>query len=99
MIKRMMAALACAVGLAAVGCGPSSTGLCDLACECEGCNSSKYDECVDELDDGARDAEQRECEAEYDDYLACIDATGECKGDHFETHCGPEKDDLKRCLD
>jgi len=99
MLKRMMSALACAAALATVGCGPSSSSLCDLACECEGCSNSQYDECVDDLDDGARDAEREECEAEYDDYLACLDDTGECRGDDFETHCGDEKDDLKNCLD
>lgn len=99
MIKRTMAALAYAAALAATGCGTSATDVCDLQCDCKGCSDREYDDCVDEIDDGFRDAEREGCEAEYDEYLACVDDTAECHGDKFETHCGPEKDDFKRCIE
>ncbi len=99
MIKRTMAALASAVVLAATGCGASGADLCDLECECEGCSDYEREECIDDFDDAARDAEHEGCEDELDIYLSCLDDTGECRGDDFETDCGKEKDDFKACVD
>ena len=86
-------------GLAA--CGGSAGALCDEFCECEGCSDSEYDECVDELEDDEREADNEGCLDQYDDLLACYDDEAECRdGDHFDADgCGPEQKNLNECLD
>jgi hypothetical protein len=86
--------------LCALGCGPSEEAVCDLKCDCEGCSDSQYDECLDDLDDDLRRAEDRDCLDRWDDLLACREDTGRCKDDgKFDDDCGQEKDRFKNCVD
>ncbi|MEJ7733482.1 MAG: hypothetical protein WKG00_30340 [Polyangiaceae bacterium] len=86
--------------LSVLGCGPSATAVCDAKCDCEGCSDRDYDNCVDDIDDDLRRAEDRDCADDWDDLIACREDTGYCKdGDKFEDDCGHEKDRLKQCID
>lgn len=86
-------------GAAAVGCGPSAAAACNAKCDCEGCGQVAFDQCVSEVSGDQQEADFRGCGMEYANYLACVDATGFCKGHDFETSCGPEKDAWKHCVD
>lgn len=81
------------------GCGVSATGVCEAACECRGCSSADEEACVAEFEQTLKTAEFRECEDLFDDYLACVDATGTCVGDDFETSCNLERGRLENCTD
>lgn len=100
MRMRVLAALLSigTTSLSVAACGASPEALCNMKCDCERCSASQYDGCVADARGNAQAADQRQCGAFYDDYLACQDATGFCRGSDWETSCGPEKDRLKRCM-
>jgi hypothetical protein len=91
---------ACVGGLALAGCGSSAESLCDDICDCVGCSENEYDECVDEIDDVGRAAENEGCEDQYDDALACNQDEFRCDGDRVDIDgCGSEERRLAECLD
>ncbi|MFO0552912.1 MAG: hypothetical protein U0271_31280 [Polyangiaceae bacterium] len=96
---RSVMPLAAALWLvAATGCGPSASSLCDQICDCQGCSDSQYDDCIDSYDDAERDAEQADCLPEFDDLAACGIEDGECKNDIYTTDsCAGELVDLVTC--
>lgn len=82
-----------------LGCTPQPSDVCDPKCECEGCSSREYDECVDDYLDDERRAADRRCLPEFDEYQACQEETWTCRGDDFDTDCGRERSRLSDCLD
>jgi hypothetical protein len=84
---------------AAAACGPSGAGLCDARCECEGCSQFDYDLCVRDADGEFREADFRGCGFEYDEFIACQNATAVCFHGDYETSCKFERDRWKRCVD
>jgi hypothetical protein len=80
-------------------CSSAEEDLCDLKCECEGCNEVGYEVCLNEHDEDFRRADFRGCGELYDDLIACEDQTGVCRGADWDTACGPEKDRFKNCTD
>ncbi len=81
------------------GCTSTEADLCDYKCECEGCSARDYDNCLNDYDRDARDAEFRGCEDFYDEWVACQEATWICRGRDFDTSCGRERDRFKNCID
>jgi hypothetical protein len=61
------------------GCGPSASGYCEDKCDCTGCSDNELDECVDNLEDLERSAEDEGCDDQWDDYLTCLDDELECR--------------------
>jgi hypothetical protein len=95
-----------AVGLLAlgaemgVGCGGGADGgICGARCDCEGCSTRDYDDCLDRADIDARVSDQRGCYRFYDDLLACENQTYICKnGNDFQTNCGSERSRWESCV-
>ncbi len=82
------------------GCGPSGASICEKICDCVGCSDSEREDCVDEFDDAQRDADQEECSAEWNDFVACIDEELECDDDRIEADgCDNELEELAECAD
>jgi hypothetical protein len=93
--------MAVALATGGLACGTSAASLCDEYCECEGCSDNELDECIDDIEDNERRADNEGCLDQYDDLLACYDDEGECRdGDDFDLDgCEPEARDLNDCLD
>lgn len=98
-MKGIAIALLVAGLVSSVSCAPPEERLCDRKCECEGCSALQFDDCLDDREGDVREADRRDCLREYDDLVACENATWICDGDDFETDCKLEKEDLKACLD
>ena len=79
-------------------CTSLDEDLCAAKCDCEGCNDAAYDLCVSEHDADFREADYRGCVDYYDEWRACEDDTGVCKGADWDTSCGPEHDRYKNCV-
>ena len=81
------------------GCGYGAGDVCDDICDCQGCSDHDYDDCIDRGEDLERDVDREGCEDDYDEYIACLEDTGECRHDDvWDTHCGDELSDLEHCL-
>ncbi len=79
-------------------CQSDGEAVCDLKCDCEGCSDFDRDNCYDDVDDNARDADYRGCLDLYDDLKACEYDTGYCKGGaDWETSCKTEKERYDNC--
>jgi hypothetical protein len=86
--------------LSAQGCGPSGASICDRVCDCVGCSDSERDDCLDAFDDAERESADQGCQAEYDDYVACIDDDLKCDDEEaVADDCGEDAEDLADCLD
>ena len=86
--------------LAPVACSSDEETLCDLECDCEGCNDFTYGNCLNSYDERLRRAEIRGCPDFYDDWVACREATAFCDFDFdIEFRCGPERSRLDACID
>ncbi|MBI4952052.1 MAG: hypothetical protein HY908_08465 [Myxococcales bacterium] len=83
---------------ATAACSSPGNAVCDAKCDCEGCSSYGYDNCLNSYEGDLREAEYRGCEYLYDDLVACQEATGYCKSGKFESSCGPERDRLNKCI-
>ena len=88
------------LSLVLVACGTSPTALCEQACECSGCSERELEDCIDELEDDEKRAEEEGCDSEFSDMLDCFADELECKGgDDVEIDgCEGETDRLNDCL-
>ncbi len=96
-------ALPAFVGLSALSvgaCGGGGYGLCDRACDCEGCSDSVLESCYNAVEDAALDADQEGCGAEYDEFIACAHDAFECVNDRVEygNSCFGEAAELTECV-
>lgn len=80
------------------GCTPSATALCDRICECTGCSDSQRADCVDDLEDAEKAADEAGCSLEFNDVARCFDEEFECRNDapHVDG-CETETEELQRC--
>ena len=86
------------VGLA--GCGTSADSICDEICDCEGCSDDEHAECVDDIEDSERAAENEGCEDQFDEAMSCIDDQLECRSGNIDADgCDGELEDLDDCMD
>lgn len=82
------------------GCGGAGgENICSMRCDCEGCSPAEFDNCVADYAGDEQEASYRECLPQYDELLACQEATAFCKGHEFETSCKPERDRWKDCTE
>jgi hypothetical protein len=99
-LNRLLLGLGLGLASQISGCGTSSAAVCDLVCDCTGCSNREYDDCVDDLDDLERDAEDDGCTAEYDDLMDCLGDELDCDDDRVDIgRCDGELEDLAECLD
>lgn len=87
----------CVFGLAAVACASDIESYCEDKIDCEGGTDRHIDECIFDLEDDEDKAYRLGCEDYWDDYMACRDETGVCRGADWDTDCGPEKKRLESC--
>lgn len=92
---RMAAAILSMVG---AGCGPSVASYCDKVCDCMGCSATVRADCVDELDDYRKAADEGGCGGEFDDVLSCASSELVCKDDQAQVDgCDAEVERLNGC--
>jgi hypothetical protein len=86
-------------GLSVGGCGTAPEDICDLYCECQGCNAKERQKCLDDGEAAVADAEKRGCSSQYDDYLACVAREAECRnGNTFQFDgCDIEQEAIYAC--
>lgn len=83
----------------APGCGPSASSLCNKICDCVGCSSKEFDDCVDDIEDAQREADREGCGGEYNALLSCGNDEFRCDGDEYDLDgCGPETKDYVKCM-
>ena len=88
-----------AAALAACGCG-SAASLCDDFCDCQGCSDTERDDCVDDIEDAEKRAEEAGCEQQFDELVDCMDDQLECRDGRVDADgCESETKDLSECSD
>lgn len=96
-----MAALATAattLWAAMPGCGPSIGAYCNEVCDCQGCSDKELDECVDNIDDAKRAAENEGCSSQFDAVLSCAKDELTCQNDIASADgCESEAEELYKC--
>lgn len=88
------------LALGAAGCGPSATSLCSDQCDCEGCSEEEEADCVDDVEDAQKDAEDQGCGDQFSDYLSCYSDQFECRDSKVDADgCNSEGKSLNNCMD
>jgi hypothetical protein len=81
------------------GCGYDEVDLCDDSCDCTGCSSLEYEDCVDDAQDLGREVEFQGCDDYYADYLDCVGEEFACRAGKVDIDgCGGEVQRLFNCL-
>lgn len=89
--------LAAQLGL---GCGTSASAVCDEICDCIGCSENENADCVDEIEDAERAAENEGCEDQFDEFITCFDEEIECRSSEIDADgCEAEGKSLANCMD
>jgi hypothetical protein len=89
-----------AAAVAVVGCGSSASSLCSDVCDCEGCSEAEQEDCVDEIEDAEKRAEDAGCEQQFDELVDCMDDQLECRDGQVDADgCESETEDLAECSD
>ncbi len=87
------------LALAAAGCGSSATSLCNDFCDCTGCSDNELSDCIDDVEDAEKKADDEGCTDQYSDYSSCIADQFECRDGKVDADgCGSEGEQLGRCL-
>jgi hypothetical protein len=88
-------------GWALVGSGCSSsrvTRVCDIMCDCTGCNEAGYTDCIDEAEAAQKLSADKSCGGSFDAYLTCLEDEIECRNDQFSYDgCEEEEAPLREC--
>ncbi len=88
------------LALAATGCGGSASSICNDICDCEGCSDNELDECVDEIEDQQKEAEDEGCGDQASALLDCLGAELECRDSEVDLDgCNSEQEEINNCLD
>lgn len=91
----MAAAILSVVG---AGCGPSVTSYCDKVCDCMGCSETERADCVDDLGDYRKAADEEGCGGQFDAVLSCASSELVCRDDRIEVDgCDAEIEELNEC--
>lgn len=80
------------------GCTPSATAICERICECTGCSELQRADCIDDLEDNEKAADDAGCGLEFNDVARCYDDAFECRNDAPRvTGCDVEIETLQHC--
>ena len=91
--------LALSLALAATGCGTSASSLCADQCECEGCSETEEQECVDDVEDAEKQADDEGCSDQYSEFVSCYADQFECiEGEVDADGCNAEAEAYSKCL-
>lgn len=80
-----------------VACGPSHTGLCELAADCGEGREPEIEACVVDMDAREEQADIFSCSLEWDTYLDCLDDAGSCM-DGALGGCDSQRDAFNECV-
>lgn len=82
-------------------CGGSPQSYCRMVVDCYEGDPDDYEDCVNDMDRKYDDAADQDCLREYDTYIDCVVATGECDGDKvdYDNDCHDLRDDYEDCKD
>jgi hypothetical protein len=87
------------LALAAAGCGGSASSLCNDLCDCTGCSDNELDDCVDDVEDQIKEAEDEGCSDQADAYIDCLSSEFECRDSEVDVDgCDSESEELGKCL-
>lgn len=78
-------------------CSTDAEAVCELKCDCEGCNRAQLDDCYRHIDNEEIEADRRGCLDYWDDLQACEYDTGRCGGSDWSTSCKNEKERWDKC--
>lgn len=92
--------------LAGLVVAPLSTGCsksgeyCDLACQCENCSDTDYDECVIKYEAAEDTANTYGCADQFDRAHECVLTNNDCLADNFtpELECIDDIGDVDNCI-
>jgi len=97
--------LSLGMALLAGACGGSAVeSACQAVCDCAGsCTDAELDECIQEVENELKQADDAGCGAEYEDLIDCAVSNAECKDGELdssalETACTQEAIDAFTCL-
>lgn len=97
-LRRTLMGLTIAASTAAVGCGTSASSICSDVCDCEGCSEDEEKDCVDDVEDLQKDAEEEGCEDQVQELLDCYANELECKDSEASFDgCDSEAKSLNNC--
>lgn len=98
-MKWSLLGLAVAATFTLTACGPSASSICEAGCDCEGCSDNELEDCIDDIEDLERAAENEGCADQYDEYLSCVDDELRCDGDDVDIDgCEFEANSLGKCM-
>lgn len=99
-MRNIMILLAC-LSLAPLTACSRAAEFCDLACQCENCSDSEYDECVINWDASEARAETYGCLDQFDRAHECVMTNNDCLADNFtpELECADDILDVEQCVD
>lgn len=99
-MRNILTLLACLV-LAPVATGCSRSGdYCELACQCENCSDTEYDECIINYEASEDTASAYGCLDDFYRADDCVIAKNDCLLDNFapEAECLDEIADVAECI-
>ncbi len=80
-------------------CGPSATSFCDAECDCRGCSSRDYDNCVFDYEDDEVVADRRGCLDLFNEYADCVEVGDACRGTDYDYYCNNERKRWRNCIE
>jgi len=99
LLPRTILGLATVVVLSASGCGTSASSLCRDICDCQGCSEVQEQDCVDDIEDVEKNAEDEGCADQADELLSCYGDQLECREGNVDADgCDAENDALNNCI-
>lgn len=98
-LTHLTSALGIAIGsMLLAGCG-GAAAYCDSYCDCEGCSDAEYDDCIDDIEDQQKLADDQGCADQADDYLSCVNSEAECRDGRLDADgCVTEFEAVVKCV-
>lgn len=91
--------LAIAGAATLAGCGASASSICSDVCECTGCSEEEEKDCVDDVEDQQKAAEDEGCGDQGDEVLSCYADQLECRDSEVDLDgCESEEKSLNNCM-
>ena len=87
------------LALTAAGCGTSANSLCNTICDCTGCSDDELNDCVDNIEDAEKEADDAGCSDQVSEYESCYSNEFECRDSRDITDgCASEAKSLGNCI-
>ena len=82
-------------------CGGAPRSYCNAKVTCADGDEQDFDRCVDDKEDDYEEADRKGCAGEFDRWVDCAAARGECEGDRWKVddECDEYEDEFEACED